>query len=196
MRFNDGIEVFPGEDPFTPEEVKAEPTYAALRLEEARRKGPISRYVVDVVLPRQKFFADLQGQLVLRNDKFPLEPGSRRQALHFDKPLGDAKKWSPHGVQGLIAFGKGTGVTDVLRPFRQVYRPEVSTFLEHDELASIMEANREFHPVDSYPTGTLLVSRRAFLHGRGETFPGYRMAIDFGVVPKNGFEDWSEWEAL
>lgn len=181
MRFNEAIQIISGEDPFDPMEVKEEPPYTALYLEDARKKGPISRYMVDVVLSRQDFFAALQGKLVLRNDKFNLGPKDSRQGIHIDNPLGDVGKWQPCGVQGLMVFGKGTGKTDVLRRFEVPHRDRVRGFAEFMEIASIVEQQRRYYRVDSHPTGTLIMGNEPIFHGRGETLPGPRAAMDFGL---------------
>lgn len=197
MRFNEDIQIIPGGDPFDPMEVEEEPAYTALYLEDARRKGPISRYMVDVVLAGQPFFEALQGQLVLRNDKFKLGPKDSRQGIHIDTPLGDVRKWQPCGVQGVMVFGKGTGKTDVLRGFRVPYKDRARGFAEFAEVASIVEQQRAYYPVESHTTGTLIISNKPIFHGRGETFPGYRTAIDFGVLdPRNMGSEWADWVGL
>lgn len=183
MRFNDRIQVISCGDPFPLDVVAAEPAYTALPLDKAREMGPLSARVAEILEARLNLDG-IRDRLRLRCDKFILTDRSKRQPLHYDNPLELVEHWRVYGLHGLIAFGAGTGVTDVPRPFSLEHMEDkpLRGFGEFAQVASIMEARHPYYPMDSHPTGTLLMSEFPFLHGRGECSVGPRAAIDFGLV--------------
>lgn len=193
MDFNENISFLDIGDPFSQEEVAEELSYTPLYLEDARKKGPISQFVVDSVLPKLPDWDSVQGKLGLRNDHFSFG-GRPTQPLHFDPPI--SSRGFSRGPQGLIAFGKGTGKTAVLRAFRtRLLSGLPANMFEAGELTGLINEDVERYPFDVFETGTLVVSHAPFVHGRVETNPGFRIALDFGILAgRVEPAAWEHWE--
>lgn len=191
--FNHKLTITLGEDPFPPEVIRAEPGFRPLPLDEARRVGrEVTRHVINTVLPPD--LLKLGDRLGLRMDRFPLGPDTRPQSWHFDPSM--STLWSNHCITGVIVFGSGTGETDVADPFEVNNEPQNEW--EAHALADQFNDGRRVS-FQSYPTGTLIVSKGPFLHRRGRSFPGLRLALDFGILngrKSRAEEAWDEWQGL
>ncbi len=179
MIFNDRVKVELGEDPFTQAELKKEPVYPPVHWKEALKiGGDVTRYTVGRLevaglLPR------FERRLALRNERFVLSEKDGPQGWHFDQAI-------PYPFQffswsGLITFGTGTGETDVLQPFEGVMTP-----VRPNDVETVLHLLRcggsSFPGFSSFGTGDLLHSTVPFVHRRGLTLPGVRLAIDAGLM--------------
>ncbi len=201
MWFNKDIQIFPGEDPFSPEEVANEPPYRALHWEEALKKGrEVTRYAVKR-LEEAGILNQFEDRLALRMDRFVLSEdhafsGGGAGSLHYDRPipqpwhfdspiLDDPEEWTLNSPTGLLSVGQNTGQLDVMNPFEWWSAPKTKQDLAELSCGLRFGPHKNSEPVEheSYGTGTLLWARSPFLHRRGLSHPGQRAAVDFGLLP-------------
>jgi hypothetical protein len=175
---NDRVKVEFGEDPFTQEELAEERTYLPMHWKEALKVGRGPTRMVVERLRQLGLLERFEQHLALRNDQYVLKPGQGPGPLHFDPPIRHPFKL--HSWAGVMVFGYETGETKVLKPFSSPLLPQHEYDL--NTILTLMGSDIPYPGHDSYPTGTLLHSTVPFLHRRGLTFPGIRVAIDFGLM--------------
>ena len=189
MIINENVHVLDVGDPFSHNDLRGLNDFKLHYPDEVRASSDFGLHFIDHLFPAH-LLREFGDRLLFGLDVFELDETDKPQDLHFDFFMG---QWGYVELSGLIVFGIGTGKTAVPDAFEYLawedWNPffnEARAIARRRNIIGHKRVNREI------PTGHLIHSNRPILHGRGTTFPGTRVAIDFIATPFNNRARYGE----